>query len=182
MTHDLFSYCECFPKKDHACFFSAKTKYTPVTLAAGGLRQANLWDDYNYYECVCIGRIATIGVLVSAFMTFPTFAAPVIRILSEILLGGRQTPAQHDTTAVVLKVLLMVVTAWLAMSVPSFGFIAGLMGSVVDMLLVLILPPAFFVSVHWQTLPAWKKGFGACVIVAGCVAMVVSVQSTLATI
>ena len=150
---------------------------------------------YFYGECTldCItlnlmqsspslGRIATIGVLVSAFMTGPTMAAPVIRILSEILLLPRtgQPRAEHDCRGTaLLKVLLLVVTACLAIFVPSFGFIAGMLGSTVGTLLVFILPPAFYVSVHWQTLSSQKRGLFVAMVVAGCGTMVAAVQSTL---
>ncbi|KAL1511985.1 hypothetical protein AB1Y20_005261 [Prymnesium parvum] len=215
-----------------------------------------------------LGSIATVCVLVNVFFTFPSFCAPVVRILTEALhsraavesleanqvplteaqlhrchvdaqldglntkmdalgvavasiaaassvslpretlavlqrslssaassvSGKRQnksreiTPSEANrftifeavsSRSLMVRVALVGGAAFLAVSVPNFGFVVGLMGAFTTMLVSFILPTAFFITVHWETLTRVQLGLCAGVIILGFAGMAVGLANTL---
>ena len=54
----------------------------------------------------------------------------------------------------ILRVLNVIFTLVVAGAVPDFGFLVGIVGCFSQSLLAFVLPPAFYLSLHWDQLRA----------------------------
>lgn len=79
-----------------------------------------------------------------------------------------------------IKAGLLGLAALLAISVPNFGYVVSLMGSVTCMVMSFILPAACNLIVHHHTHGVLSLAFNVAIIGVGLIGMVAGVQSTLA--
>lgn len=85
-----------------------------------------------------------------------------------------------NTLTFSLRVGLVLLAAFLAVSVPNFGFLVALMGCVTTMLVSFILPTAFYLQVHWRSglsVPTLVGCFG--ILLLGFVGMGIGLYNTL---
>jgi amino acid permease len=68
----------------------------------------------------------------------------------------------------------------LAISIPNFGFVVGLLGAFSSMLISFILPAAFYLHVHWSSLGAGSTMLCISIVIVGFVGMFVGLRNTLA--
>ncbi|KAL1504667.1 hypothetical protein AB1Y20_008447 [Prymnesium parvum] len=129
-----------------------------------------------------LGRIATVLVLISGFLSVPTWLRPVERIFLEWI--GRE--ARHVAESTDGQRLLAWVRAGLLCSgaiiagrVSSFDAVISLMGAFSAALSSIILPVAFYLIVHRNILSFWQKALCAITIFAGVVCLVSGLSSLL---
>lgn len=141
-----------------------------------------------------LGSAATLLVLLSAFVTISVVCVPVVRILSEALLGTDDSINEDEPDGeapisfwqpmrapeFALRVSLMIIAFIVAVSVPNFGFAVSLMGAFTTMLISFILPVVFYLCACWAQLSHVAIVVNVGIILFGFVGMVVGVQSTLA--
>jgi len=80
----------------------------------------------------------------------------------------------------VARVSVVTCAALLAIVIPNFGFVVGLLGAFSSMLISFILPAAFYLHVHYAELDDCRKAACALIVVVGIVGSIVGVQNTLA--
>ena len=127
--------------------------------------------------------------------TMPPTMPPTMASTVELIVGkpatGKSTKAEHDPTEgrgifqpcdavdVLIKIVLLALAAYLAVSVPNFGFAVSLMGAFTCMLMSFILPSACNLVVHWHVYSLNLLALNALVVCIGFAGMYVGVQSTL---
>ena len=84
-----------------------------------------------------------------------------------------------STRSLLIRLALVVGAAFLAVSVPNFGFVVALMGAFTTMLVSFILPTAFYMAVHYETLSKLHAALCAAVVLLGFAGMAIGLSNTL---
>lgn len=83
-------------------------------------------------------------------------------------------------SAVAVRLVLIALSGVLALSIPNFGFIVGLMGAFTTMLISFVLPAAFYLIVRGRSLSPLAIAGCVAVVAIGFAGMGVGLQATLA--
>ena len=84
-----------------------------------------------------------------------------------------------STRSLLVRLGLVLCAALLAVSVPNFGFVVALMGAFTTMLVSFILPTAFYLAVHRDTLTTADAALCVAILCLGFGGMAVGLSNTL---
>lgn len=125
------------------------------------LNLGNSWQTVVVKICLCTGLV----------FTYPMMMYPVYEVAERRLWQGR--PCQ------LLRTLIVLTTAWIAVSVPHFGAFLSLVGSSVCCLLSFVLPGWMHLRVFGDGMSKISKGMDYFLIVGGVVFGVLGTLSSL---
>jgi len=112
-----------------------------------------------------------VGMAIGLFFTYPMMMFPVSQIWDDILLGSDLSGPTTPYKQYLIRVLLGVITGFVARAVPDFGLFISLVGSSCCALLAFVMPAAIHLEVFRSGMKAWYEGvpdmlvvtFGVCI-------------------
>lgn len=115
--------------------------------------------------------IVKLGLCTGLLFTYPVMMHPVYEVIERRLLQGRASQ--------LLRTLLVLTTAWVAVTVPHFGSFLSLIGSSVCCLLSFVLPGAIHLYVFRQSHSWFTKGMDYLLIIGGIVVGIIGTWSSI---
>ena len=88
-----------------------------------------------------------VGMAIGLFFTYPMMMFPVSQIWDDILLGSDLSGPTTPYKQYLIRVLLGVITGFVARAVPDFGLFISLVGSSCCALLAFVMPAAIHLEV-----------------------------------
>jgi proton-coupled amino acid transporter len=128
------------------------------------LNLGNSWQTVIVKLCLCTALV----------FTYPVMMHPVYEVAERRICQGR--PCQ------ILRTVMVLTTAWIAVSVPQFGFFLSLVGSSVCTLLSFVLPAWIHLRVFGDEMSMLSRAFDWFFIVGGIVFGILGTRSSLADI
>ncbi|CAI9301389.1 unnamed protein product [Lactuca saligna] len=121
-------------------------------------------------------------LLNSRSLTFHTYALLMNPLASAIEELFPAKVARSNWCFITLRIALVASSVCIALSIPFFGLVMALMGSVLCILVSLILPSLCFLMISGSKATTTQIGLSICIMVLGIVCMVVGTYSSLADI
>ncbi|CAH1445746.1 unnamed protein product [Lactuca virosa] len=118
----------------------------------------------------------------SRSLTFHTYALLMNPLASAIEELFPAKVARSNWCFITLRIALVASSVCIALSIPFFGLVMALMGSVLCILVSLILPSLCFLMISGSKATTTQIGLSICIMVLGIVCMVVGTYSSLADI
>uniref|UniRef100_A0A1J3CSG9 Vacuolar amino acid transporter 1 n=1 Tax=Noccaea caerulescens TaxID=107243 RepID=A0A1J3CSG9_NOCCA len=124
-------------------------------------------------------KIAVWTTVVNPFTKYALTMSPVALSLEELI------PSRHNKShwyAIAIRTALVFSTLAVGLSIPFFGLVMSLIGSLLTMLVTLILPPACFLSILRRKVTRTQMMLCVLIIVVGAISSVIGSYSALSKI
>ena len=123
-------------------------------------------------------------LVVSIFCTYPVQMFPVIAILEGLLFTKipfcqKQTGRAKESYRNLFRTVLVIITSFVAITIPYFSLFASLIGALGSSSLAFIMPCVFHLKLFYHRSPVYVKIINVCVCFFGILASVVSSGVTL---
>ncbi|KAK4768844.1 hypothetical protein SAY86_026994 [Trapa natans] len=117
--------------------------------------------------------------VVNPFTKYALTMSPVAMCLEELI---PSTQSKSHMYAIVIRTALVMSTLFVALSVPFFGLVMSLIGSLLTMLVTLILPCACFLSILKERVTRFQRACCCVIILVGVMSSIFGTYSALSKI
>ncbi|KAL8551579.1 hypothetical protein ACS0TY_000606 [Phlomoides rotata] len=118
----------------------------------------------NMPKDLVASKIAVWTTVVNPFTKYALTMSPVAMSLEELIPSSRNPKSSH-MYSILIRTALVISTLLVGLSLPFFGLVSALIGSLLTMLVTLILPCACYLSILRGKLSILQRGM--CVLVIG---------------
>ncbi|KAK4761752.1 hypothetical protein SAY87_029636 [Trapa incisa] len=133
----------------------------------------------NMPKGLVASKVAVWTTVVNPFTKYALTMSPVAMCLEELI---PSTQSKSHMYAIVIRTALVMSTLFVALSVPFFGLVMSLIGSLLTMLVTLILPCACFLSILKERVTRFQRACCCVIILVGVMSSIFGTYSALSKI